>query len=145
MANTTKYDRLYLNMKENLTVENSDCTLGEFMLMKAAEKKQEAALPVAIRPSASRSERTVALVCNYIEDKLTIKAEPEKDTVIRSFPLRTTAAAFLCAIVVSTFIVSISVIGAKLLTPKRATNIRTIDASQTEVVESTESAAAAME
>lgn len=137
MAHTTStYDRLYMSMKENLTVENSDCTLGEFMLMKAAQKKQEAALPVALRPSATRSERTVALVCNYIEDKLTVKAEPEKDTVIRSFPLRTTGAAFLCALVVSTFILSISIIGAKIIAPKKAGNIQTINASQTEIVNS---------
>ena len=34
--NTSNYDRLYNSMKENFTVANSDCSLGEYMLMKAA-------------------------------------------------------------------------------------------------------------
>lgn len=141
MAHTTNnYDRLYMSMKENLTVANSDCTLGEYMLMKAAKKKAEASLPVALRPSATRSERTVALVCNYLEDKLTIKNEPQKDAIIRSFPLRTAAAAFLCAVVASTFILSIGLFGSKI-SPKKLNNIQTLDASETEVVESTEATA----
>ncbi|MBO5315500.1 MAG: hypothetical protein J6B48_03620 [Clostridia bacterium] len=141
MAHTTNnYDKLYMSMKENLTVANSDCTLGEYMLMKAAKKKEEAALPVALRPSATRGERTAALVCTYIEDKLTVKAEPEKDTVIRSFPLRTAAAAFLCAVVASTFILSIGLLGTKIA-PKKISNIQTLNASETEVVETEDATA----
>ena len=141
MAHTTNnYDKLYMSMKENLTVANSNCTLGEYMLMKAAKKREEAALPVAIRPSATRSERTAALVCTYIEDKLTVKAEPEKDTVIRSFPLRTAAAAFLCAVVASTFILSIGLLGTKIA-PKKLNGIQTLTASETEIVETDEATA----
>ncbi len=132
MARTSNYDRLYNSMKESLTVERSDCSLGEYMLMKAADKKRDAALPVAIRPSATRSERTVALICNYVEDKLTVKAEPEKDTVIRSFPLRTSASALLAAAVVCTFLISFALISSKASAKK--SSLETIDA-ESEIVE----------
>ena len=132
MASTNNYDKLYNSMKENLTVANSDCTLGEYMLMKAAQKKAESTLPVALRPSATRSERTAALVYTYIEDKLTIKTPPQKDAAIRAFPLRTSAAAFLSAVVVCTFMLSFGLIGSKLLEPKASSNITTLGASVVE-------------
>ena len=133
MAKTTNnYDKLYNSMKENLTVANSDCTLGEYMLMKAAQKKAESTLPVALRPSATRSERTAALVYTYIEDKLTIKTPPQKDAAIRAFPLRTSASAFLSAVVVCTFMLSFGLIGSKLLAPKANSNINTLNASVVE-------------
>ncbi len=135
---TTNYEKLYSNMKESLTVESGDCSLGEYMLMKAADKKREAALPVAIRPSATRSERTVALICNYVEDKLTVKSEPEGDTVIRSFPLRTSASALLAAFVVCTFLISFALIGSKVMTP--ASRLDTINITETEVTETAETA-----
>lgn len=134
--NTSNYDRLYNSMKENFTVANSDCSLGEYMLMKAAQKKNEANLPVAMRPSASRSERTVALIYNYVEDKLTIKEPPEKDTIIRSFPLRTSASALLSAVVACAFLISFGIIGATALTP--SSNLEYLDASEVEVEENVE-------
>ncbi len=138
---TNNYEKLYSNMKENLTVANSDYTLGEYMLMKAAAKKSEAALPVAVSPIATRGEKTVAIICKYVEDKLTVKKAPKADSVIHSFPIRTAAAAFLSAIVVCTFIISFGIIGTKLLKPK-STNIQTLEVVETEVVESTETTAA---
>ena len=134
--NTNNYDRLYNSMKENFTVANSDCSLGEYMLMKAAQKKSEASLPVAMRPSASRSERTMALICTYVEDKLTIKEQPEKDTIIRSFPLRTSASALLSAVVACAFLISFGIIGATALTP--SSNLEYLDASQVETEENVE-------
>ena len=141
---TNNYEKLYTSMKENLTVANSEYTLGEYMLMKAAAKKSEASLPVAMRPSATRSERTVAAVCTYIEDKLTVKKAPQSDTVIRSFPIRTAASAFLSAIVVCTFIVSFGLIGNSLRKPK-TTNIQTLEVVETEIVETTDTAVASVE
>ena len=141
---TNNYEKLYTSMKENLTVANSEYTLGEYMLMKAAAKKSEASLPVAMRPSATRSERTVAAVCNYIEDKLTVKKTPQSDTVIRSFPIRTAASAFLSAIVVCTFIVSFGIIGNSLRKPK-TTNIQTLEVVETETVETTDTVVASVE
>ena len=132
MARNTmnNYDRLYNSMKESFTVENGDCSLGEYMLMKAAQKKSEAALPVALRPSATRSERTVAMICSYVEEKLTVKETPEKDTIIRSFPLRTSASALLSAVVACTFMLSFAFIGAKLLAPE--SNIETVEITDAE-------------
>ncbi len=136
MARTNNYDKLYNSMKENLTVESGDCSLGEYMLMKAARKKSEASLPVAVRPSATRSEKTVALVCNYVEDKLTIKSHPEKDTVINAFPLRTSMAALLAAFVVCSFLISLALIGSKVTTP--ASGLDVIEAAETETEENTD-------
>ena len=139
MARTTNsYDRLYNSMKENFTVANSDCSLGEYMLMKAAQKKSEAALPVAIRPSASRSERTVALICTYVEDKLTIKQQPEKDAIISTFPLRTSASALLSAVVACAFLISFGIIGATAITP--TSNIEYVDAGDIEVEQTVDTA-----
>ena len=130
---TNNYDRLYNNMKENFTVASSDCSLGEYMLMKVAKKKNESNLPVAARPSASRSERTVSLIYNYVEDKLTIKTPPQQDATIRAFPLRTSMAAFLSAMVVCTFLISFGLIGSKVLTPK--SNLNLIDSNEVEIEE----------
>ena len=132
MARNTmnNYDRLYTSMKESFTIENSDCSLGEYMLMKAAQKKSEAALPVALRPSATRSERTVAMICSYVEEKLTVKETPEKDTIIRAFPIRTSAAALLSAVVACTFMLSFAFIGTRLLSPE--SRIETVDVTETE-------------
>ena len=138
------YDKLYSNMKENLTVANSEYTLGEYMLMKAAAKKSEAAMPVAVHQSATHSEKTVAVICKYVEDKLTVKKAPKSDSVIHSFPIRTAAAAFLSAIVVCSFIISFGIIGTKLMKPK-ASNIQTLDVVETEVVDSTETTASISE
>ena len=135
-THTSNYDKLYNSMKENFSVGNNDCSLGEYMLMKAAKKKSEAALPVAMRASASRSERTMALICTYVEDKLTIKEQPAKDTIIRSFPLRTSASALLSAIVVCAFFISFGIIGAQVLTP--SSNLEYLDASEVEVEETVE-------
>ncbi len=114
---TNKYDSLYENMKNRFTVvnENSEYTLGEYMLMKATQKKTEASLPVAQRSNAGKGERAVAMLVSFVNDKLTIKQPPVKDKTIRAFPFRASASALLSAIVACSFILCFGVIGAKLL------------------------------
>ena len=118
MATLTSYDELYKNMKDSLTVVKEDgaYTLGDYMLMKANKKKDEAKLPVAQRSTATRGERAVAALVTYVNDKLTIKEPPVKDKTIRAFPFRASASAFLSAVVACTFVLSFAVVGAKLLT-----------------------------
>ena len=113
----TNYDNLYENMKNRLTVvnEDSEYTIGSYMLMKANRKKEEALLPVAERSTATKTERAVANVVSYINDKLTIKEPPIKDKTIRAFPFRASASAFLSAGVACAFMLSFIVVGARLL------------------------------
>ena len=115
MANS--YDRLYENMKNRLTVveNNAEYTLGDFMVMKADVKKNESNLPVAQRSSATRGEKTVAMLVSYFNDKLTVKEAPVKDKTIRAFPLRASMSALLSAAVACVFIFSVGIIGSGVL------------------------------
>lgn len=114
---SNNYDRLYENMKQRFTVasDNTEYTLGEYMLMKADVKKAEAALPVALRPSATKTERAVANVVSYVNDKLIIKQAPVQDKTIKAFPLRASASAFLSAAVACAFLLSFCLIGANMI------------------------------
>ncbi len=111
---TNNYDKLYENMKQRFTVsnENTEYTIGEYMLMKADVKKIDAALPVAMRSSATNTERAVANIVTYVNDKLTIKQAPVQEKTIKAFPFRASASAFLSAAVACCFMLSICLIGA---------------------------------
>ena len=51
MASINAYDTLYENLKNRFTVQNdnSECTLGEYMLAKAKKTTNKSSLPVAVR------------------------------------------------------------------------------------------------
>lgn len=100
------YERLYSNMKTRFTVinGNDECSLGEYMLMKAGKKKESATLPVAA--NTLKQPSAVISFFNYVNDKLMVKEAPAKDKVMRAFPFRTTAAALLSALLVCTFAIS---------------------------------------
>lgn len=106
MNTVNAYDKLYNNMKSRFTVvgDNQEYTLGEYMLMKAGKKSAESKLPVA--KSSSNGQAVVTAFFKYVNDKLTVKKPPVKDKIIKAFPFRTTAAAFLSAIVACTLIVT---------------------------------------
>ena len=113
---TDKYEGLYENLKKRFTVESegADYTLGDYMLMKACKKKEEANLPVVQRSYAKKSERAIAMVVDYVNDKLTIKNPPVKDKAIRAFPLRTSLSAFLTSAVACSFLLCFCLVGAKI-------------------------------
>ena len=110
---TSNYDRLYENMKQRFTVlnENEEYSIGEYMLMKADVKKTDAALPVAMRSTATNTERAVANIVTYVNDKLTIKQAPVQEKTIKAFPFRASASAFLSAAVACSFMLSVCLIG----------------------------------
>ena len=115
---TDRYEQLLNNMKNRFTVDNNgvDCTLGEYMLIKANVKKEQTALVVAKNAAVvAKSERAALAVVSYVNDKLTIKVPPVKDKTIKAFPFRTSASAFLSAGVACAFIFSFCLIGAKLI------------------------------
>ena len=104
------YDALYTNLKNQFTViyNGTECTVGDFMLMKA-NKRSESSLPIA---TTARNASIVNIV-EYVNDKLTVKKAPVKDQTIRSFPFRTSISALLsataaCALVLSCGIFSLS-------------------------------------
>lgn len=108
MTTTSAYETLYNNMKSKFTVvnDNGEHTLGEYMSMKANEKRTSSLLPAT---KASTEKNTIAAVISYVNDKLKVKKAPEKDKTMRSFPLRTSCAAFLSAVVVCTLIFSFGI------------------------------------
>lgn len=113
---TDKYEDLYENLKKRFTVESdgNDYTLGDYMLMKASKKKNEASLPVIQRSYATKGERAVALFFDYVNNKLTIKKPPIKDKTIKAFPLRTSLSAFLTSAVACSFLLCFCLVGAKI-------------------------------
>ena len=114
---TNSYDKLYESMKDRFTVvnENTEYTLGDYMLMKAGKKKEDSLLPVLQRSNVGKGERTVAMVVSYVSDKLTIKQPPVKDKTIKAFPFRASASAFLSAVVACAFMLSFVLVGARLM------------------------------
>ena len=108
-----QYDALYTNLKNQFTViySGSECTVGDFMRMKA-NKKSESNLPVA----TAHKNTSIATFVEYVNDKLTVKQAPIKDKTIKRFPLRTSFSALLsataaCALILSCGIFSVT--GAK--------------------------------
>lgn len=104
------YDALYTNLKNQFTViyNGAECTVGDFMLMKA-NRRSESSLPIA---TTARST-SLSTIVEYVNDKLTVKKAPVKDQTIRSFPFRTSISALLsasaaCALVLSCGIFSLS-------------------------------------
>lgn len=107
------YDALYTNLKNRFTVihDGKECTVGDFMLMKAGKAAKSSNLPVVT--VADRTGTTLATIAHFVEDKLTVKNPPVKDRTIRRFPLKTSASALLssvaaCALVMSCGIFALS-------------------------------------
>ena len=105
------YDALYTNLKNQFTViyNGTECTVGDFMLMKA-NKKSESSLPIA---TTSVKTTSLSTFVEYVNDKLTVKQAPAKDKTIKNFPLRTSISALLsataaCALVLSCGIFSLT-------------------------------------
>lgn len=128
MNTANVYENLYMNMKNRFTVVNENCeyTLGEYMLMKAGQKKENSNLP-AVR-SNSYGQTAVTAFFRYVNDKLTLKAPPAKDKTIKRFPFRTSAAAVLSAIIACTLVISY---GSATLRGTNNTTPATVEVSET--------------
>ena len=98
MASINAYETLYKNMKEKFTVVNDGCeyTLGEYMSVKANAKTAQTNLPAVKNQNQNHA---ISAIFSYVNDKLSVKKPPVRDKVIKRFPFRTSAAAFLSAIV----------------------------------------------
>ena len=98
MTTYTAYENLYNNMKNKFTVvnDNKEYTLGEYMSMKANVKAASKNLPAVKTASQNNS---ISAIFSYVNEKLAVKKPPVREKVMRKFPFRTSAAAFLSAIV----------------------------------------------
>ena len=110
------YEALYTNLKNRFTVihDGKECTVGDFMLMKAGKtekaEKNSTALSVV---NGNTEHNAIATIACYVNDKLTVKNPPVKDKTIRRFPIKTSASALLssvaaCALVMSCGIFALS-------------------------------------
>ena len=108
----TAYDSLYENLKNRFTVinENSECTLGEYMLIKARESAQKASLPVAVSDKVANASMLQSVI-SYVNEKLTIKKAPAKDKTMKAFPFRTSFASLMSALLICSLVVTFGLIG----------------------------------
>ena len=127
MNTVNAYEALYTNMKNRFTVvnDNSEYSLGEYMLMKAGKKKETSNLPVA--KSCASSSTAITAFFKYVNDKLTVKKPPVKDKIIKRFPFRTSVAALMSAIVACTLIVTYGTVSLRSITNDTPTTVYTED------------------
>ena len=118
-AKKMTYDELYASMAKSFTIEknNTDYTLGEYMLMRAKAKSETAVTVAGNSMPVVNDVKEPALVAafTYVNEKLRIKEAPVKNRTIRSFPLRTSASAFCSALVLCALVIGCTFFGFKSL------------------------------
>jgi len=141
MTSTNAYETLYYNMKNKFTVVNENCeyTLGEYMSMKANAKSAEASNLPAVRNA--NQNHSIAAIFSYVNDKLAVKKPPVRDKVMRRFPFRTSAAAFLSAIVACALMLSYGIfaLNSSYTVPTAETEQSVIEELEEEIDKSPES------
>lgn len=105
MSTINKYENLYKNMQKHFTVEKDGdtYTLGAYMRKRANETKAEQNLPVAIKENSGAALRSIV---TYVGEKLTVKRAPATEKTMRAFPMRTSLAACLSAVLICTLMFS---------------------------------------
>ena len=131
------YDTLYENLKDRFTVvyEGCDCTLGDYMLIKAGKRQMsESELPA---PVSADKTNTLTSIVDYVAAHFTVKDAPAREKTIRRFPLRSSmsaifTAAAACALVFSLGIFSLT--GSGIISPYTAdsTDIETTTSPEVE-------------
>ncbi len=124
------YEKLYLNTKAKFTVVdgNNEYTLGEYMMIKAGKRQEKSNLPTPI----SSATTTVNAFFSYINEKLAVKNPPAKDKTIRKFPMRTSAASFLSAVLISALALSFGAFSINSKNSLPASESREVDSVETE-------------
>ncbi len=114
MNQAMTYDKLYNNMVKKFTVENdnTDYTLGDYMLMKARAKRNAMTVAANNGLAVAESKNTsLTTVFSYIGEKLRVKKAPVKDRTMRKFPLRSSLTALCSATIVCALVVFCAVFG----------------------------------
>ncbi len=112
---TTAYDTLFENLKNKFIVVNDNCeyTLGAYMRMKANEKTATASVPAELIPVKMPS--ALVRFRAAVGEKLAVREIPAPEKVIHAFPLRTSFAAGLAALVLCTLTVTFAALSLKTL------------------------------
>jgi hypothetical protein len=142
MTSYNAYEKLFNNMKNGLTVvnDNGEYSLGDYMLMKAGKQKEISTLPA--QRTDSSSQRAITALFSYVNEKLAVKEPPAKDKIIKSFPLRTSAAALLSAVLACTLVLTY---GATAANSKDIATSLTLEANNEDTEANAENNAVAFE
>ncbi len=129
MDTNNVYEALYNKMKKRFTVTSgeSEYTLGSYMMMKAKEKQQKAALPATVKHTKPMPLQSVL---SYVNKKLTIKEAPAPEKTIKAFPFRTALSATCSALLVCTLMFSFGALNG--LMPKTENSGYIVLSEQTE-------------
>ena len=127
------YDTLYDSLKDTFTVsvDGCNCTLGDYMLIKAGKRQtSESSLPATASADKGGS---IGGIVGYVASRFTVKDAPVREKTIRRFPLRSSVSAIFtaaaaCALVFSFGIFSLT--GSGVISPYTA------DSSEVEIAES---------
>ena len=132
---TNPYDALYTNLKNRFTVihDGRECTVGDFMLIKAGKNERSSSALTVVTASPERN--TLATIAQFVNDKLTVKTPPVKDRTIRRFPLRTSASALLSSVAACALVMSCGIFA---LTGRNEVAGLSAKAEDTSIVESGE-------
>lgn len=137
------YDTLYNNLKDRFTVvyEGCDCTLGDYMLIKAGKKQtSESSLPATVIGERTGS---VSSIVDYVAAQLTVKNAPAREKTMRRFPLRSSMSAIFTAVAACALVFSFGIFAlnsSDALTPYTAAGaeVETIEAEDVTSEESAE-------
>ena len=129
------YDTLYDSLKDTFTVslDGCNCTLGDYMLIKAGKRQTSA----SNLPAATAHEDRFSTIVDYVSHKLTVKAAPQRERTIRRFPVRSSMSAIYTAVASCALVFSLGLFalnGKGLVSPNTA-ELPDTEISETEIVE----------
>ena len=100
------YDALYTNLKNKFTVvkNGEECSVADFMMMKAGKQKATSNLPTEIRRHPI--ENSMNAFMSFMNEKLTVSNPPIKDKTLKRFPIRSAFSAMFSAVAVCALVIS---------------------------------------
>ena len=109
---TNPYDALYTNLKNRFTVihNGEECSVADYMLMRAGKERTASTLPAEIRRSSH--ETSVGAFISFMNEKLTLKTPPVKDRTLKRFPIKSAFSAMLSAVAVCALVISCGIFAA---------------------------------
>ena len=131
MSAKNSYDTLYDNLRNKFTVvyEGCECTLGDYMLIKAGKRQAPGtAMPT---PSVGKAGAITDIV-DYVATQFTVKNAPAREKTIKRFPLRSSLSAMFTAAAACALVFSFGIF---TLNNSNALSPYTADSSEVEVSE----------
>ena len=137
---TNPYDALYTNLKNRFTVINNgeECSVADYMLMKAGKAKAASSLPAEIKRGSL--ETSMSAFVSFMSEKLTVKNPPIKDRTLRRFPVKSAFSAMLSAVAVCALVISCGIFASSKTEDNVITNTQSITVETEEEAEITPTA-----